>query len=539
MLSPDIQARILALHFGQGKRVRAIARELGINRKSVAAIVARRSIRTTPADALAPRRSMLDPYKPMIQEKLLRDPAMPAVAIHQSLRKLGFAGSVRRLQEYVATVRVDPKPREAFLKLTFEPGETAQVDWGEFGDVFGDGCKIHAFVMVLCYSRKLYVEFTRAEKFEDFIRAHERAFVYFGGVTQECWYDNLASAVTERMGKLVRFNSRFRAYVGHHSVTPYACTPASGNEKGRVEDGVKYIRSSFWSDRQFRDFPDLQAQCAEWLNGTANSREHRSTRRIPALVFKHEEYQHMLGMNPHPYGTDAVISKDVPPQFHLTYETNQYSVPWTLVGMVVTLRADDESIRIYYGGKLVSSHSRYYGKHKTFTLPAHQAGLLERKGGGDHHTWQLTLVKEAGESLAQYLKLISSGHRSLRSEVRRLVALITIYGAEAANQAASELLKRGIVGAESLEMLLKAQGVEEKQPKPLSFKSPSLNRMTGVPDLSSYDAYCFESDSSPATAAAAELTVAHASPAAAPSETTETQGETHDNQSGEPDQGSH
>jgi len=175
MLSPDVQARILALHFGQGKRVRAIARELGINRKSVAAVVARRLIRTAPADALAPRRSMLDPYKPMIQEKLLRDPAMPASAIHQSLRKLGFVGSVRRLQEYVATVRVDPKPREAFLKLMFEPGETAQVDWGEFGDVFGDGCKIHAFVMVLCYSRKLYVEFTRSEKFEDFIRAHERA----------------------------------------------------------------------------------------------------------------------------------------------------------------------------------------------------------------------------------------------------------------------------------------------------------------------------------------------------------------------------
>jgi len=331
------------------------------------------------------------------------------------------------------------------------------------------------------------------------------------------------------MGKLVRFNARFRAYVGHHGVTPYACNPASGNEKGRVEDGVKYIRSSFWSDRKFRDFADLQAQCAEWLSDTANSREHRSTRRIPALVFQHEEYKHMLGMNPHPYGTDAVISKDVPPQFHLTYETNQYSVPWTLVGMVVTLRADDVSIRIYYGGKLISSHDRHYGKHQVFTHAAHQAGLLERKGGADHHTWQLTLVREAGESLAQYLRLIASGHRSLRSEVKRLVALITIYGAEATNQAA----KRGIVGAESLEMLLKAQGAEEKQPKPLSFKSAGLNRMTGVPDLSSYDVYCFESDSSPATAATAD-----ASMATVPSEITETQRETHDNPSGEPEQGS-
>jgi hypothetical protein len=207
--------------------------------------------------------------------------------------------------------------------------------------------------------------------------------------------------------------------------------------------------------------------------------------------------------------------------------------------MIVTLRADDESIRIYYGGKLNSSHARHYGKHKIFTHAAHQAGLLERKGGGDHHTWQLTLVREAGESLAQYLKLIASGHRSLRSEVRRLVALITVYGAEAANQAATELLKRGMVGAESLEMLLKAQGAEEKQPEPMSFKSAGLNRMTGVPDLSSYDAYCFESDSSPATAGAAEPRVADVSPEASPSETTETEGETHDNQFREPDPGSH
>jgi transposase len=526
MLSPDVQSKILALHFGQGRSTRAIARELGINRKSALAVVKRRSIRTTPADASAPRRSMIDPYKVLIQEKLLRDPGVPASAIHQSLRKMGFMGSVRRLQEYIATVRVDPKPREAFLKLTFESGETAQVDWGEFGDVFGDGCKIHAFVMVLCYSRRIYVEFTRSEKFEDFIRAHERAFHFFGGITQECWYDNLASAVTERMGKLVRFNARFRAYVGHHGVTPFACNPASGNEKGRVEDGVKYIRSSFWADREFRDFPDLQAQCAEWVTGTANSREHRTTRRVPELVFEHEEKKHLRGMNPHPYETDEVISKDVPPQFHLTYETNQYSVPWTLVGMVITLRVDDESVRFYYGGKLVSSHARHYGKYKIFTIPAHQAGLLERKSGADQHTWQVSLVKQGGESLERYLKLVASGQRSLRSEVRRLVALITVYGAEAANNAAAELLKRGIVGVANLEMLLKSQGAEEKQPTPLNFKSPGLNRMTGVPDLSAYDVYCFDHEQKPDPSDGVEIT--H-----------ENNGEVDDSEYREPDEGSH
>lgn len=492
MLSPDIQAQILAFYFGDGKAVRAIARELKINRKSVAAVVRRRTIVVAPKSPQLPRLSILDSYKSMIQEKLLRDPAIPATAIHQSLRRLGFTGSVRRLQEYIATVRIDPKPREAFLKLSFEPGQCAQVDWGEFGDVFSDGGSIHAFVMVLCYSRKIYVEFTRAEKFEDFIRCHERAIRFFGGVTHEAWYDNLASAVSERMGKLVRFNARFRAYVGHYGVRPYACNQASGNEKGRVEDGVKYIRLSFWPDRKFRDFSDLQAQCAEWVNGTANVREHRATRRIPDLVFENEEKRHLLEANPHPIDTDEILSKEVPPQFHLTYDTNQYSVPWTLVGMVVTLRVDDEHVKAYYGGKLVASHPRYYGKNKVFTNPEHQAGLLERKPGADHHVWQVTLVKRAGPALERYLKLISAGQRSLRSEVRRLVAMITVYGAESVNAAATELLSRGVVGAESLELLLKAQGAPEKAPEPLTFQSPKLNRMTESPDLSAYDALLFD-----------------------------------------------
>jgi transposase len=491
MLSQEIQARILALHFGDGRSARSIARMLGVSRKSVSAVIARRLIRTAPEPG-KPRRSILDPYKPMIQEKLLRDPTIPATAIHQSLRRLGFTGSVRRLCEYIATIRVNPRPREAFLKLSFEPREAAQVDWGEFGDVFGDGTKIHAFVMVLCYSRKIYVEFTRSEKFEDFIRCHDRAFRFFGGVTHECWYDNLASAVTERLGKVVRFNSRFQAYLGHYGVTPYACTPASGNEKGRVEDGVKYVRSSFWPDRKFLDFADLQTQCIDWVNNVANLREHESTHRIPELVFEHEEKPHLLGLNPHPIETDEVISKEVPPQFHLTYETNQYSVPWTLVGMVVTLRVDDQSVRAYYGGKLIATHQRCYGKHKVFTEAAHQAGLLERKNASDHHAWQVALVKQAGPALARYLKLVSAGHRSLRSEVRRLVALITVYGRESVETAASELLVRGVVGAESLEMLIKARGEKPRAPEPMTFQSPKLNRITESPDLSRYDALLFD-----------------------------------------------
>src|SRR5262249_32246755 len=151
------------------------------------------------------------------------------------------------------------------------------------------GVKIHCFAMVLCFSRYMYIEFTRSEKFEDFIRCHENAFRYFGGVPLECWYDNLTSAVTDRMGQLIRFNSRFMAYVGHHHIRPHACNVAGGNEKGRVEDLIKYIRMNFWPGRTFSDFDDLCKQSIVWRNNIANQREHRSTRRIVRLHFESEE----------------------------------------------------------------------------------------------------------------------------------------------------------------------------------------------------------------------------------------------------------
>jgi transposase len=184
-----VQSEILALYFGKKWTFRKIARECGVNRKTVAAVVKRRRVETSPAAGL--RKSILDPFQAGIEEMLRKDSTLPATVVLQKIRREGYLGGVSVLRALVAALRVDPTPKEAFLTLSFEPGECAQVDWGEFGDVFLDGTKIHGFVMVLCYSRKLYLEFTRRERFEDFIRCHENAFRYFGGVPIECWYDNL------------------------------------------------------------------------------------------------------------------------------------------------------------------------------------------------------------------------------------------------------------------------------------------------------------------------------------------------------------
>ena len=491
MLTPETQAEILVRHIREKHSARKIAKDLGINRKSVALVIERRAVKD--GTARKKRASILDSFAPQILELLAKDPKLPAVVMMQKLRKCGYQGGYTVVREWVAAYRPElGAKKEAFLTIDFKPGQCAQVDWGEFGDVFGDGGKIHCFVMVLCYSRQLYIEFTRSEKFEDFIRCHEHAYGFFGGVTEENWYDNLASAVSERHGRLVRFNARFFAYAGHHNFRPHACNKARGNEKGRVEDGVKYIRLNFWPGRTFRDFEDLCEQARIWLCDIANRREHRATRRIPELVFNSEEKAKLAPLRLDRYETDEIITKEVPPNFHLIYQTNLYSVPWTLVGQNVTLRICAEKIRVFYNERLVTSHARCYGKHQRFKKPEHEEGLLEIKGAAkDGRSWQINALKSLGSELEQYLDCLAASPRSLRYELGKMLTLSTVYGADALRQIVARFLTHGIIGADQIELALKNSNPAATKPAPLVFKSEQLARVPLQVDLRRYDALLF------------------------------------------------
>lgn len=495
MLKIEIQAEILAKYFNDKRSVRSIARELGLNRDTVRRVVQRRSVCTQIIPGA--RESILDPFKETVDEILGREPLCTSSAMLNQLRSLGYTGGITCLRSYVKKKRAQlVRPKAAFLRLEFAPGEVGQVDWGEFGDVFSDGIKIHCFAIVLAHSRLIYIEFTRSEKFEEFIRCHENAFRFFGGIPRECWYDNLASAVTERLGQLIKFNARFMSYMGHCHTRPHACNVARGNEKGRVEDLIKYIRMNFWPGRQFKDFDDLNNQASLWRDGVANQREHRSTRQIPRLHFERDEREVLMPRNPHPYDTDEVLTRVVPSDFHILYETNRYSVPWTLAGITVTVRVDARLVRVFYDSQLVTGHERSYLKHKVFTKEEHQKGLLERKPGATRDAWQVAAVKSMGPKMVEYIDLLRSGDRSLRTELARILALATIYGEDNVHQACCELLHRGIIGVASLEISLKAHhhpSTSKLQPEPIKFENEKLNRVVPAVDLRRYDALLLES----------------------------------------------
>lgn len=487
MLEAEIQAKVLSLYLNDKKSIRDIARIMGVDRKTVKRIIKRKQVMLERQRAA--RTSLLEPYREHIREMLIKDPTMAASTMLHRLREIGYMGGITILRDYVAAQKSkSPKVREAFLRLEFAPGECAQVDWGEFGNVFHDGVKMHCFVMVLCYSRMMYLEFTRSERFEDFVRCHENAFNFFGGVPKECWYDNLATAVTDRYGGVVRFNPRFFAYMGHHGIEPHACNPARGNEKGRVENAIKFIRSHFWSGRSFKNFEDLCIQTILWRDQYLNLREHRVTRRIVKNLFLTEEKPVLRPINDLKFETDEVITKVITPDFHFIFETNRYSVPWTLVGIAVTIRINEKSINIFYHERPVAGHERSYLKNKVFTNQKHQEGLLAKKPGAlSQDEARMTALRKLGDGVRDYFKSLRASSRSLRSEMNRLLALSTVYGTDALNAACFEMLKDGIIGIDKLERYLRIENTEIKNPEPMKFNKEKLNRVIPGTSLSAYD----------------------------------------------------
>lgn len=491
MIDPATQAEVLRLFFVEKETRRAIAARLLINRQTVGAIVSRRSVHIDRSENRK-RVSMLAPHHPLIERLLREEPARSAVNILQRLRGAGYRGGITILKDYLKACRPSSHPA-AYLSLEFLPGQAAQVDWGEFGDVFGLGRKVRCFVMVLCHSRMLYLEFVLSANFESFVRCHERAFGFFGGVPREIWYDNLATAVAERRGRLVRFQPRFCVYTGHHRFQPVACNPASGNEKGRVEDGVRYIRHNFWPGRTFADLDDLNAQAHRWRDEFANRRTHAATRKVPWLLF--DEEKKTLLPRQGPFDTDEVRSPKADHRFRADFDGNEYSVPWRLSGRTVTVRADDKDVRIFYGAKRIASHPRCWRRGKTISREEHEEGLIDRKPGAKPHA-DIEAIKGIGENAARYVELVPAQACSIRSELARLMVLVTVYGAEAVEGAMGRALSLGIVGAIHLERLLvrEESAAAIKHPEPLNLADPRLRIPRISPDLGSYDAILMQQE---------------------------------------------
>src|SRR5947199_5449315 len=241
----------------------------------------------------------------------------------------GYAGSAVQVRRWVRTVR--PAARaEAYLRLETLPGEQGQVDWGNFGALpIGRARRVlSCFVLVLSWSRALYARFALDQSLESFLRGHVEAFTALGGVPRTLLYDNLKSVVLERVGDHIRFHPRLLELAGHYHFAPQPCAPYRGNEKGKVERMIQYLRHSFFAARRVTTLADLNAQLARWLTETAHARpvppDPAGRRVVEALE---EEGQRLLPLPAHPFPCDVVRPVASGKTPYLRFDGNDYSIP--------------------------------------------------------------------------------------------------------------------------------------------------------------------------------------------------------------------
>ena len=435
-----------------------------------------------------PRTSVLDPFKGQVT-RLLDTHPFTAQQIFQRLREAGYAGGYTTVKDYVHLIR--PKHRAAFLKLSFAPGEVAQVDWGEYGTIgVGDTRrKLSFFVMVLCYSRRMYLEFTVMQTMEHFLAAHEHAFAAFNAVPSRIMIDNLKTGVIEHLaGCAPVFNARYLDYARHCGFTISACNVASGNEKGRVENGVGYVKKNFLNGLELTDFSAVNPAAQLWLETVANVRIHSETRQRPIDMFE-EEKAHLLPLNPATYDIARIISTvRVNKQFRVAFDTNQYSVPVHYVGVRVTLKVYPDRVCIYYAEQLIARHDRCYDRHKDKEDPDHPKALVAQRRNANEQRLLLRFLTLSPKA-PEYHAGLMARRLNWRNHVAKINALAEIYGDGATGRAIEDGLAFDAFSCEYITNLLeaRARALPEASPLQLTRRQDLLELDLAKPDLSIYE----------------------------------------------------
>jgi transposase len=475
--------QIKDLHDQQGLNAAQIAGVLSLDPRTVAYWL--RQERFHPRKS-APRTSTLDPFKPQIVQMLEKYP-YSAAQVLQRLRAQGFAGGYSTVKAYVRTVR--PTRQPAFLKLAFAPGECAQADWGSFGAVrVGHTSRRLSFcVMVLCYSRLMYVEFTVSQTMEHFLACHQHAFEFFGGVPHSVMVDNLKSAVLKRaLGEAPVVNPKYADFAKHHGFRIVPCNVGKGNEKGRVENGVGYVKKNFLAGLEIADFSMLAPATTHWLNTVANVRVHGETRKPPVELW-HSEKPSLHPLSLHPFDIATVSQVRASRQFRITLDTNRYSVPASLAGQALTLKTYPDRLCLYHHNQLVARHPRSYDRHGDFEDPDHPKPLLaQRKKARDHQLFLRFLTLSPQAEL--YYRQLEQRRLNPHHHVRKIVALSDIYSPEAVARALADALEYGAFAADYIANLLeqRARFTPQESPLHLTRREDLLDLRLQPPDLSVY-----------------------------------------------------
>ena len=492
MIAAEVVAEIRRLYYAEHWRIGTIAAQLGVHPDAIRRALNRESIQSPPKK---PRPRLSDPFVPLLQQTLERYPSLRTTVLHRMLRERGYSGSVVQLRRIVRPLR--PTKREVFVRLQSLPGEAGQVDWADFGPVqVGKATRrLAAFVLTLAHSRALYVEFFFDQTLPNFLSGHVHAFEAFGGVPRILLTDNLRSVVLERRGDSIRLHPRYLELATHYCFEVRPCHIARGNEKGRVERSIRFLRESFFASHPFTTLEKLNAQVRRWIQDVAHARLWPDDTRHCVTSVLEQERLRLLPLPLHPLDTSLRQSVSATKTLFVRFDRNDYSVPPAAVGKPLTLIATDTLVRLFDGTQEIARHTRSFDHHQTLADPAHTAALLAQKRALNSATPDSPLQRAVPEA-ERFLKAALPRYRHTGWLVTALNRLLSLYGANALSAALGEALAQRTPTLDAVEYLLEKNRRQSRRKPPLPVDladRPELADLHVQPHpLSRYDQLCLD-----------------------------------------------
>lgn len=373
MLKVEERFMIKDLH-RKGLSISEIARRMGRDRKTVrrALVVPleQRPVRKA-------RRRKVDDFVEYLQQRM-GEGVYNARKLYMEVRQRGYSGGETQIRSYVQPYRAARVNHQASMRFETDPGYQAQVDWGHFGmvELNEKQQRLYAFVMTLSWSRCMYLEFTTSMDTGWFLRCHQHAFEYFGGIPRQVLHDNLKSAVLGRDGQgNIYWNPRYLDFALAHGFQPRACHPYRPQTKGKVESGVRYVRVNFWPGIQFVDVADLNQQAWYWLNAIANPRLHATTNQTPFSRLPQEQLHPLPTVR---YDTSIVSTRRSSKDCLVSYNGNYYSVPASYAQQQLLLKETETGELLVANGvgEIVAQHALLNGRRQRSIQKEHYSALL-------------------------------------------------------------------------------------------------------------------------------------------------------------------
>jgi transposase len=476
-INAELEANILRLYYVEKWRICTIANQLKVHHYVVKRVLNQAGV---PKAKLLSKPSLLDSFLDFIKNILEKYPTLRASRLYQMVCERGYTGGSDHFRHLVALHR--PKPSaEAYLRLRTLPGEQAQVDWGHFGNITIGNTKrpLMAFVMVLSYSRKIFLKFYVNCQLANFLRGHEEAFNAWGGVAKILLYDNLKSAVLERKGDAIRFNPTLLAFAGHYRFEPRPVAVARGNEKGRCERAIRYIRDHFFAAREWKDLDDLNTQAANWCNGPAANRLCPEDRTISVQTAFINEQPMLITLPDNPFPTEERIEVSVGKTPYIRFDCNDYSIPHNYVRCKLTVIANANKIFILDKTNIIAQHLRSYDKGQQIEDKAHIAELVEEKRAAHQHNGQNRLIKAVPIS-HQFLIQSAAKNYKLHLVVGSLLKLLDLYGAKELSIAMQEALARDVPHQHAVRHSLERRRDLQELNPPINLDLPNDQRVRNL-----------------------------------------------------------